>query len=374
MNKENIAAHIHSNAKKTDVKRIDIALQGGGAHGAFTWGVLDRILDEERLEIDGISGTSAGAMNAVVLADGYSHGGGRTGAKQALHAFWRAVSNAARYSMLQRTFLDRLLGRWTLDGSPGYRMFEMAANLVSPYDFNPLDINPLRDLLQRTVNFERVRECASLRVFVSATNVRTGKARIFRRHELTVDSVMASACLPQLFRAVEIDGEAYWDGGYMGNPALFPLVDETDANDLIIIQINPVVRSKLPRTAGEIMNRLNEITFNASLIKEIGSIMLLKQLIDEERVDRVRYTDMRLHHISAGDELMEMGVSSKFNAEWEFLQHLHQIGYRTADRWLTENFERIGHESTLDTSEMFASLSASQSPADSDAMFSCERR
>jgi NTE family protein len=335
------------------LKRIDLALQGGGAHGAFTWGVLDRILDDERLEIDGISGTSAGAMNAVVLADGYARGGGRHGAQRALHAFWKKVSDAARLSPLQRTPLDRMLGRWTLDTSPAYLLFGLLSSMVSPYEFNPFDLNPLRDLLKNLVDFERVRACSPLQLFVSATNVRAGKARVFRRHELSADVVMASACLPQLYRAVEIDGEAYWDGGYMGNPVLFPLVDETDAHDLVIVQINPVRRDELPRTAAEITNRLNEITFNASLIKEISSILLMKQLIDEEHLERVCYTDMRLHRISAEKELLELSVSSKLNAEWEFLQHLHDVGYRCAEAWLAENFECIGHEGTLDAHAMY---------------------
>lgn len=329
-------------------KHIDIALQGGGAHGAFTWGVLDRLLDEKRLHIDGISGTSAGAMNAVVLADGFARGGGPAGAQRALRAFWKAVSAASRFSPLQRTLLDRLMGNWSLDSSPGYLLLQMTGSLISPYDFNPLNINPLRDLLRRLVDFDRVRACNELNLFISATNVRTGKARVFRRHELDVDKIMASACLPQLFQAVEIDGEAYWDGGYMGNPALFPLIDETDAHDLIIIQINPIVRDELPRSAPEIMNRLNEITFNASLVREISSILLMKRLIDEEHINRVRYTDMRLHHIKADAELERLSVSSKFNAEWEFLDHLHRIGYAAAERWITANIDRVGRESTLD--------------------------
>ena len=334
-------------------KSIDIALQGGGAHGAFTWGVLDRLLEDERLYIDGISGTSAGAMNAVVLADGFSRGGGPAGARRALRNFWKAVSAASHLSPLQRTPLDRLMGYWSLDSSPGYQMLQLAGSLVSPYEFNPFNINPLRDLLEGLVDFERVRACSALKVFISATNVRTGKARIFRRHELDADKVMASACLPQLFQAVEIDGEAYWDGGYMGNPALFPLIDETDTHDLIIIQINPIMRKELPRSAAEIMNRLNEITFNASLVREISSILLLKKLIDEEHVERVRYTDMRLHHIHAAPELKRLSVSSKLNAEWAFLEYLHRVGYRAADNWLDAHFDRIGREATLDLSSIF---------------------
>lgn len=341
------------------IKTIDLALQGGGAHGAFTWGVLDRILEEDRLEIDGISGTSAGAMNAVVLADGYARDGGRAGAQTALRRFWKGVSDGARFSPLQRTPFDRMLGRWTLDTSPAYQWLGLLSSLVSPYELNPFDINPLRDLLGRLVDFDRVRHCTALDLFISATNVRTGRARIFRRHELSVDVVMASACLPQVYRAVEIDGEAYWDGGYMGNPALFPLIDETEAHDLIIIQINPVQREELPRTAPEIMNRLNEITFNASLIREISSILLLKQLIDEERVERTRYTEMRLHRIYAEKELLELSVSSKLNAEWAFIQYLHDVGYRTADDWLTANFDKIGRVGTLDTRSMYlAEISA----------------
>jgi NTE family protein len=334
-------------------KKIDVALQGGGAHGAFTWGVLDRLLADDRLYIEGISGTSAGAMNAVVLTDGLARGGGKTGARNALHNFWKAVSDAARFSPVQRMPLDRLQGNWTLDTSPAYLLFEMAVRAVSPYQFNPLDINPLRDLVAQHVDIDRVRSCRELKIFISATNVRTGKAKIFRREELSVDAVMASACLPQLFKAVEIDGEAYWDGGYMGNPALFPLVDETSANDLIIVQINPIVRAALPHTAMEITNRLNEITFNASLIKEISSILLLKQLVDEENLDQVRYTDMRLHRISAENELQKLGVSSKLNAEWAFLQHLHDIGYSTAEQWLEQNFAYLGKQSTLDDSSIY---------------------
>ncbi|HEY0846627.1 MAG TPA: patatin-like phospholipase family protein [Noviherbaspirillum sp.] len=345
-------------------KHIDIALQGGGAHGAFAWGVLDRLLEDERLCIDGISGTSAGAMNAVVLADGFSRGGGREGARDALRSFWKAVSDTAHFSPLQRTPLDRLMGRWTMDSSPGYMLMQLAGTLFSPYEFNPLNINPLRELLGRLIDFDRVRACSDLRLFISATNVRTGKARIFRRHELDADRVMASACLPQLFQAVEIDGEAYWDGGYMGNPALFPLIDETPAHDLLIVQINPVVRNELPRSAAEIMNRLNEITFNASLVREISSVLLLKKLVDEEQVDRVRYTDMRLHRITAEPELLRLSVSSKLNAEWEFLAYLHQVGYQAAGQWLALHFDKLGEASTLDLSEIFfAELSESERTA-----------
>jgi NTE family protein len=329
-----------------NVKMIDLALQGGGAHGAFTWGVLDRILEDERLHIAGISGTSAGAMNTVALADGYTVNG-RKGAQQALHEFWHAVSKAARFSPMQRTPVMKWVGHWSLDYSPGYRMARFFSNMFSPYQFNPLGINPLRDLVARQVNFDRVHACSDIELFVSATNVRTGRAKVFGRNEITLDAVMASACLPQVFHAVEIDGEAYWDGGYMGNPVLFPLVDKCKADDLIIVQINPVFRDEIPRTATEITNRLNEITFNASLTREISSILLLQQLIDEEGLDRSRCTQVRLHRISAEKELKNIGVSSKLNAEWAFLSHLHRIGYRAADQWLDCHFDALGKQSTL---------------------------
>ena len=328
-------------------KSIELALQGGGTHGAFTWGVLDCLLADKRLRIEGISGTSAGAMNAVVLADGLNRGGAE-GARQALEQFWRAVSRAARASPIRRTPLDMLLGRWSVDYSPGYIFFDLLTRSMSPYELNPLNLNPLRDLLIEQVDFDRVRCCTEVKLFIAATNVRTGQAKIFRGPELSAESILASACLPFLYQAVEIDGEAYWDGGYMGNPVLFPLIDECDAQDLIIVQINPIRRKEVPRRAQDIHNRLNEITFNSSLIKELRSIMLLKALVDEEGFNRAQHKDMLLHWIDAADELQALGVSSKLNAEWDFLVHLHDIGWRTTEAWLEQNFDRLGRESTFD--------------------------
>ena len=326
-------------------KRIELALQGGGAHGAFTWGVLDRLLADEAIAIEGVSGTSAGAMNAVVMADGLVRGG-RDGARAALERFWRAVSDAARTSPVQRTWLDHALGRWTLDLSPGYLAFDLASRLLSPYDSNPLDINPLRDLVRETVDFDNVNRCDALKVFVAATNVRTGRPHVFRQPQLGLDAVMASACLPFLFKAVEIDGEAYWDGGYMGNPALYPLVDECDARDLVIVQINPLVRAEVPKSAADIRNRVNELSFNASLLKELRAILLLKQLIDAEGLERERYRDMLIHRIHAEAEMAALGVSSKLNAEWAFLDHLRGIGWRAADRFLADHRDDLGARST----------------------------
>lgn len=333
-------------------KMIELALQGGGAHGAFTWGVLDRILEDDRVRIEGICGTSAGAMNAVVVADGLDRKG-KEGAREALRRFWSGVSRAGRFSPFQRTPLDRLLGRWTLDFSPGYVFYDLAMRLVSPYQLNPMNINPLRDLIADLVDFEHVRHAEGIKLFVSATNVRTGKLKIFRRKEMTADMVMASACLPFIFHAVEIEGEAYWDGGYMGNPSLLPLVEECEARDLVIVQINPIVRDEIPRRAADILNRVNEITFNASLIKEVRSIALLKKLIEVGNLEDERFKDALFHRINADVELKPLSVSSKANSEWAFLEHLHDVGYRTAGAWLEENYRHLGERSTLDIESVY---------------------
>ena len=257
---------------------VDLALQGGGAHGAFTWGVLDRLLEEPWLRVDRISGTSAGAMNAAVLADGHAAGGAK-GARAALEAFWRSVSRAAEFSPLRRTPLDVILGRWTLDYSPAFVAMDLASRLFSPYDLNLGGPNPLREILAQSIDFQRLAR-APIEVFVTATNVRTGRGRVFRNSEITPEVMLASSCLPTLFQAVEIGGESYWDGGYSGNPTITPLVRECSSDDIILVQINPVEREGTPRTARQILNRLNEVSFNAVLLKELRMIALLRQVAD----------------------------------------------------------------------------------------------
>ncbi len=332
-------------------KRIDLALQGGGAHGAFTWGVLDRLLEDERLEIDAVSGTSAGAMNAVVLADGLM-AGGRAAARDGLRRFWTRVSSAAAAG----SALTALFGDFSSPGSPLAWYVDWFTRTFSPYQFNPLDINPLRDIVASEIDFDRVRACDRMRVFVSATNVRTGQLREFRSHELTADAVMASACLPLLFRAVEIDGEAYWDGGYVGNPSLLPLIAESPAHDLVLVQINPSRREEVPTTTQQIVDRVNEITFNSSLVKELRSLALLKQLLAAEgapppqgRSGLIAQVDaLRMHRIDAGSELASLGAASKLNAAWPFVLRLHRIGRDAADAWLARSFAHLGRRATLD--------------------------
>ena len=333
-------------------KPVNLALQGGGAHGAFTWGVLDRLLEDERLEIEAISGTSAGAMNAVAVAEGMVTGGSQ-GARDCLNRLWRGVSEAARGSPLRRTPIDLFMGNWNLDSSPFFLLFDLLGRVASPYEFNPLNLNPLRELLEGLVDFDRVRACEQMKVFVSATDVETGRVKVFERGELTVDMVMASACLPFIFQAVEIDGVPYWDGGYMGNPALFPLFDESRSDDIVIVQINPVTRSGVPKSAREILNRMNEITFNSSLLREFRAIDFVSRLIEDGKLDQEEYKHVLVHRIEAEEHINPLGASSKLNAEWAFLRHLFDIGRRTAEAWLAENYRHLGRRSTLDLRAMY---------------------
>src|ERR1700722_11788272 len=330
---------------------IDLALQGGGSHGAFTWGVLERLIEEPWLHIAAISGTSAGAMNAAVLADGWTEGGAE-GARRALERYWRQVSRAAAFSPLQRTPFDRLIGRWSLDTSPAYLAMGLMSRVLSPYDLNPLGLNPLRTILAASIDFDRLAR-APIKLFVTATSVRTGRGRIFRNAEITVDVLLASACLPTMFRAIEIDGEPYWDGGYSGNPTITPLVRESDAQDTILVQINPRERPETPRSANEIINRLNEISFNSPLMKELRMIALLRQVADPGHGEGVRWAEMRMHRIMT-DALADFGASSKLNAEWEFVSLLKEEGRKCAGAFLAAHGEDIGKRSTADLDALLA--------------------
>ncbi|PWY55138.1 alpha/beta hydrolase [Legionella qingyii] len=324
---------------------IDLALQGGGAHGAFTWGVLDRILEEKKLRIDGISGTSAGAMNAAVLADGYTKDGPQ-GARDLLELFWKSVSEAARFSLLQRSPLDIILGQWSLDYSPFFITMDILSRLFSPYDLDPFGVNPLHTILMETIDFKRLSR-SPIKLFITATNVSSGRGRVFRNDEITPDVLLASACLPTLFKAVEINGEHYWDGGYSGNPTITPLVRECKSHDTILVQINPVTRPDIPQSARGILNRLNEVSFNAVLLKELRMIALLRQLAHPDNSEGAKWAGMRIHRVSS-DIMIELGYSSKLNAEWDFLLMLRDEGRRAADAFLSEHANDLGRRSSLD--------------------------
>lgn len=332
---------------------ISLALQGGGSHGAFEWGVIDRLLDEERLEIAAVTAASAGAMNAVALASGLA-ANGRKGGQASLAALWRAASNAD--SRNGTVFGDSSI--WTamlrpdwLKGSPAWRWAGSLGATLSPYEFNPFNLNPLKDVLEKVIDFEAVRERSPIQLYVSATGVRTGKARIFEGRELTVDHLLATACLPTLFHAVEIDGEPYWDGGYLANPALWPLLYAKTPDDLLIVSLNPFEREDLPRSPSEIMDRLNEITFNASLSAELRAIAFVGKLLDDGMLKpsaRSRYRLMHVHAITADRYLGDLSMASKFSTEWSFLTDLHARGRKAADAWLSANLDQVGVGSTLD--------------------------
>jgi NTE family protein len=330
---------------------VDLALQGGGSHGAFTWGVLERLLEEPWLRIAAISGTSAGAMNAAVLAHGWLEGGAE-GARRALDRYWRRVSHAAAFSPFQRSPLDRLMGRWSLDTSPAYVAMDLISRFFSPYDLNPTGFHPLRKILAESIDFKRLGGSPIL-LFITATSVRTGRGRIFRNGEITPDVLLASACLPTMFAAVEIDGELYWDGGFAGNPTITPLVRESDAHDTILVQINPIERAEMPRSAAEILDRLNEISFNSPLAKELRMIALLRQVADPGAGEGARWAQMRTHMIRS-DMLAQFGASSKLNAEWDFVSMLRSEGRRAATEFLEASADDLGERSTADLNVLLA--------------------
>src|SRR5215471_6324817 len=332
---------------------VDFALQGGGSHGAFTWGVLDRLLEEPWLQVEAISGTSAGAMNAAVLVSGYMQGGA-AGARAALDFYWKRVANAAKFSPLQRSLFDRLMNRWTLDTSPAYLVMDLMTRVASPYILNPLGINPISSILTECIDFAHLAD-AQIKLFITATNVHTGRGRVFRNKEVTPDVLLASACLPTMFQAIEIDGESYWDGGYSGNPTITPLVRECRSQDTILVQINPVERPGLPRSARDILNRLNEVSFNAVLLKELRMIALLRQVAQPDNSENAKWADMRIHRITS-DVMVELGYSSKLNAEWEFLCMLRDEGRRAGDAFLSTHHDDLGRRSTFDLDELLTGV------------------
>ncbi len=332
-------------------KKINLALQGGGSHGAFAWGVIDKFLEDGRLEIEGLSGTSAGSMNAVVYA--YGKLKGNDGAREALHNFWKAISDAGQRFAMPKMPWDHLIEK---KEHPMQGMMKAMMSMMSPYQTNPMNYNPLREVLEQQVDFEELERNSTTKLFICATNVRTGKVRIFHTHEVTSNAVLASACLPQVFQAVEIDGEHYWDGGYMGNPVLYPLFYYTESRDVVMLHINPIERPGVPTTSADIANRLNEITFNSSLIKELRSVYFVQKLLDDgwikdEHRDKLKYVLM--HSVRADVAMSDLSAASKLNSEWKFLTMLRDRGRALASHWLEHHFEHLGVRSTVDLKKEF---------------------
>ena len=340
-------------------KKINLALQGGGAHGAYTWGVLDRLLEEKDLEIEGISGTSAGAMNAAVLVNGFVKNG-REGAKEDLERFWRRISEVAAFSPLHKSPLERALTGWNMDLSPAYHWFDLMSRVFSPYELNPLNINPMGMVLDEILDHEAMRASSKIKLFIAATHVASGQARVFKCQEITSDVLLASACIPFMFQAIEIHGQHYWDGGYMGNPAIWPLIYHCESEDVVLVQINPLHNDQLPKSANEIINRINEISFNSSLVAEMRAIAFVSKLLQEGSLNRDDYKDMRIHLIYSAEHMHTLNASSKMNADWDFFLFLKDIGRKTAEAWLKKDFKDVGVKSTVNIHRKFLTGPGSQ--------------
>lgn len=343
-------------AKKVAKKIVNIALQGGGAHGALGWGILDALLEDGRIEVEGLSASSAGTMNALAFTQGMQEGG-RDGARAKLEEFWWETSKAgAIFSPVHGNPLERMLGIGSGENPYSYFMFDSMTRLFSPYQFNPFDINPLKDVLNKVIDFDRVRACNKLKLFISATNVRNGKVKVFRTDEISLDVALASSCLPFLFKAVEIDGDHYWDGGYTGNPALYPLFYQTETRDIVIVHLNPLYREEIPTTAPAIMNRINEISFNDSLLKELRAVAFVKKLIEHDMIrDEYKhmYKDVLVHSIRADDMMKEFSITSKFDTDWDFLTTLRDSGRAGMKVWLEEHFNNLGEKASVNLHEEF---------------------
>jgi NTE family protein len=337
-------------ASAPERKIVNLALQGGGSHGAFTWGVLDRLLEESELDFDGISGTSAGAVNAVVLADGLA-AGGREGAREALRVYWRKVSALSSRGLFRPSIIDKADPGFGLEHSPGFMFLEPLTYFASPYQMNPFNYNPFKDMLGETIDFERVRTQTALKLFISATDVQTAKVKIFPGKELGVNHVLASTCLPLLMQAVEVDRNYYWDGSFTGNPAIFPLINQCQTPDILMVHITPAARPGVPKTSPSIMNRMQEISFNTSLIREMRTIAYLTRLVAAGDIQWNKR--LFVHLIEAEDLVRGFSWSSRLNADWDFLTHLYGLGRRSADAWLDANFDRIGVASTVDLEEKY---------------------
>jgi NTE family protein len=335
-------------------KIINLALQGGGAHGSYTWGVLDRLLEEEDLVIEGISGTSAGAINGAILINGMIKNG-REGAKNHLETFWRRVSDVAAWSPLHKGPVDEIMTGWDMNSVPTYHWYDLMSRMFSPYTLNPLNFNPMRDILRDMINPKAMEKYEEMKLFVTATHVQSNQPHVFHCHEISVDALLASSCIPLLFQAVEVNGEYYWDGGYMGNPAIWPLIYHCECKDVALVQINPIHSETLPNTADEIVDRLNEITFNSSLIAEMRAIDFVARLIKTGRLEKSEYKDMRMHLIYASEEMHKLNASSKMNADWDFFLHLKEVGRVTADKWLKREWKNLGVRSSVNIRDKFLS-------------------
>jgi NTE family protein len=339
-------------------KSINLALQGGGAHGAFTWGVLDRLLEEERLDIAAISGTSAGAMNGAALKSGLLDAG-RDGAKAKLNWLWSEIGAVEHPSLpTWMTGMTPAAVSHAVQFSPLYMAMDAMSRISSPYATGPLYSNPLTRIAEQ-FSYDRVCAKDGPNLYICATNVRSGKIRIFHDDDITADAIVASACLPTIFKAVEIfdpksnEIEAYWDGGYMGNPALFPLFGQELPRDLVIVNINPLHREKVPTTPQEIQNRINEISFNGSLFRELRAIHFVRRLLSDGSLRPGSMKNVLVHMIADDALMTQLSVATKTIPTPYVLSELKAAGRNAADGFLRSHWGAIGKESTVDLREMF---------------------
>lgn len=349
-------------------KRIAIACQGGGSHGAFTWGVLDALLEDGRFEIEGLTGTSAGGMNAVATAQGLAKGGNKE-ARATLRLFWERVHESGKNSILNnRGPIDKYMHNWTMYNSPGFLMFEFLSRMYSPYELNPMKTDPLRDVIVNTFDFDFLRSQDVCKVFLCATHVYTGKLAVFKTNEIKLECLLATACLPTIHGAVLVDGEYYWDGGFIGNPVMFPLIYDCETSDVILIQVNPAIRNKLPTSAREISDRLNEITNNASVIREMRAVHLIGQLQDEGIIPEGRMKRVHMHLIEDEACFQELGWGSKLNTEMDFFDHLFKKGRDAATAWISKNYESVGKKTTALIREHFTGKNWDEHASHSSSM------
>ena len=335
----------------TKQKKIAFALQGGGAHGAFAWGVLDQFLEDGRFWIEGISGTSAGGMNAVAYLQGIMDGG-LEGARKSLHEFWKTLSDVASMSPFKSTSLDQMVGYFNLDHSIPTFYTKQILGLFSPYQLNQNNWNPLEIIIRKCFTFDRLQKYRDAFVFLCATHVATGKLKIFANKDLSVNTLLASACLPRLFQAVEVNHEFYWDGGYAGNPAIYPLINGCKTQDIIVVQLTKQHCPKVPKTRREIEDRLMEINNNISLLREMRAISFQTKLIDEGLI-KGSMKRLYMHMIRNEDIFIPLSQESALNADWKFIMYLFEWGKKTAKKLITDHFDQIGFASSLDIEKEF---------------------
>lgn len=339
--------------KNKKKKKIALALQGGGAHGAFTWGVLDKFLECDLFEIEGISGTSAGGMNAVALIQGMMENGPE-GARDTLGSYWNEITELNYLSPYQMSYIDKAKEDYNFSKNPMFQMMNVMKSFFSPYDTNPFDTNLLKNLLSKFFKFNQLKKYKEIKLFLCATHVKSGKLRIFKLEDLSLDVMLASSCLPSLFKAVEIEGESYWDGGFVGNPAIYPLIYDCETPDIVIIQLTPNTRNEIPHSSQEISDRHKEITYNACLMRELRSIILITDMIEKGIINDPKIKKLHMHLIKNEDFFRSLDISSAVNTNRQFITKLYNEGYKTAEKWIEENYDSIGKKGTAELRKDFA--------------------